>query len=85
VPDRLPAITGRQFIRLLEKDGWVQGGQRTHGVALRKVQPGNRTLITIVPNKTDSLKLGTLRAILSDQQTCLGREGLQHLIDTYGL
>jgi predicted RNA binding protein YcfA (HicA-like mRNA interferase family) len=85
MPDSLPAITGRQLIRLLQKDGWVLGSQKTHGVGLRKPQPGDRTLVTVIPNKTDSLKPGTLRAILSDDQTRLGRDGLERLIKTYGL
>ena len=84
MPENLPAITGRQLIRLLERDGWIVGNQRTHGVSLRKTV-SDRTLITIVPNKTETLKPGTLSEILGPRQTQLGKDGLQRLIDAHGL
>lgn len=58
--DSLPALSGAELISLLiSKDGWTEHGRRTHGVALRK-KVGDRTLATIIPNKTDSLPKKTL-------------------------
>lgn len=81
----LPAITGKQLIRLLRLDGWKEGEHKTHGIGFRKsIEPG-RTLIAIVPNKRNSLPIGTLAKILSPQQTQLGRAGLLDLISKHGL
>jgi predicted RNA binding protein YcfA (HicA-like mRNA interferase family) len=80
----LPAITGKQLIRLFEKDGWSRGGRTTHGIALRKAF-GERTRVTTIPDKRASLPNGTLGAILGPLQTGLGREGLITLISRFGL
>ncbi len=81
----LPAITGKQLIRLLQKDGWERRHRCTHGVSLAKHLPNGRTLVTVVPDKRSSLRPGTLAAILGPDQTALGRKGLAALIDRYGL
>lgn len=82
----LPAITGFQLIRLLELDGWERGKGGTHGQALRKyVARAGRTLVTVVPEVSDSLPKGTLGDILSVKQTRLGRRGLAALIEKHGL
>ncbi len=81
----LPAITGRQLIRLLRRAGWTQTGRRTHGIAFAKPDPDGRVRITIVPDKKRPLAPGTVAAILSPQQTNLGRNGLAALIRQYGL
>ncbi|NUM78012.1 type II toxin-antitoxin system HicA family toxin [candidate division KSB1 bacterium] len=78
----LPAITGPELINLLKKDGWEERGNRaTHGISLTKTLPNGRTLTTIIPTKSRSLPIGTLKAILSSKQTGLGREGLQELLN----
>lgn len=83
---RLPSIRGEQLIKLLEKDGWKKGGQRTHGVELRKYFPDeDRTRLTIISLHNDTLPKGTLSKILGHQQTNIGKDGLKKLIDDYGL
>lgn len=81
---RIPAITGRQMIKLLEKDGWVAGRKATHGRCLTKLV-GDKTLVTFIPDKNDSLPEGTLKAILGDKQTRIGKEGLLDLLNKYGI
>lgn len=82
----LPEINGKQLIKLLEKDGWIEAGKRNHGIALRKYFPKEkRTRVTIVSTHNDTLPKGTLGAILGSKQTNLGKEGLQKLIEDYGL
>lgn len=71
--DALPAITGRQHIRLLVLDGWDEGRRVNHGRSLHKRFPDGRTRVTLVPD-------GTLGAILGLKQTGLGRNGLAALI-----
>ncbi len=79
--DSLPALSGAELISLLiSKDGWTEHGRRTHGVALRK-KVGDRTLATIIPNKTDSLPKKTLGAILGPLQTKIGRKGLVEILN----
>ncbi len=45
----IPAITGKQLIRLLKKGGWVVRRKARHGISLTK-STGDRTLVTIVPD-----------------------------------
>ena len=81
----LPAISGKDLIRLLQKDGWEVLRSSAHGVALRKYDPiQGRMLITTIPNKSGSLSPGTLGSILSPKQTGIGRKGLSELITRYG-
>ncbi|MBI4318650.1 MAG: hypothetical protein HY675_09185 [Chloroflexi bacterium] len=82
---KLPAITGKQLIRLLTCDGWEERGQRTHGIALRKFCSDGRTRITVVPNKKVPLPEGTIHDILGRDQTNIGHSGLVELIQKYGL
>jgi predicted RNA binding protein YcfA (HicA-like mRNA interferase family) len=81
----LPAVTGRQLIRLLKLDGWEEGRRVNHGRSLHKTFPDGRTRVTIVPDKRTPLPTGTLSAILGPKQTGLGREGLASLIAQHGL
>lgn len=82
----LPAITGFQLIRLLERDGWQRGRRGTHGQALYKyARREDRTLVTVVPRTRASLPRGTLGGILSVKQTGLGRAGLAALVRKHGL
>jgi predicted RNA binding protein YcfA (HicA-like mRNA interferase family) len=85
MPDKPPAITGKQPIRLLMKDGWTPGRRTRHGIALAKRFPDGRTRVTVVPDKRSSLPDGTLADILGSTQTGIGREGLAELIQTYGV
>jgi len=80
----LPAITGKQLIRLLKKDGFVIKRRATHGVAMAK-SVGERTIVTVIPDTRASLPRGTLMDILGPKQTKLGKEGLLKLIEKYGL
>ncbi len=75
----LPAISGPALIKLLENDGWEIHRRVTHGVSLRK-KVGDRTLVTVIPTKKDSLPRGTLGAILGPNQTDLGSDGLERLL-----
>lgn len=76
-----PPITGPQLIWLFEQDGWVQDGQRTHGVAMTK--PGRYPVI--IPAKKRELADTTLGQILSVKQSGLGKKGLMRLIEKHGL
>lgn len=80
---KLPAITGKQLIKLLKKDGWTVGRKAKHGIALTKAF-SNRTRVTFVPDTRASLPEGTLQDILSTDQTGIGKRGLLDLINKYG-
>ncbi len=80
------SISGRQLLRLLELDGWTLGGRRTHGIMVYKHFPGElRPRSTVIPDKTTDLTPSTFGAILSIKQTGIGQEGLQELINKYGM
>jgi len=79
-----PVLSGRQLVRLLEKDGWSVGRRAKHGITLTK-SFGDHTKVTFVPDTRASLPLGTLMAILSPKQTGIGRKGLANLIDKHGI
>ena len=75
-------ISGRELMRLLERDGWTSGGRRNHGIFYYKHFPGEkRPRSTVIPDKSTPLPDTTLGAILSVKQTGIGRTGLQRLID----
>ena len=80
----IPAITGFQLIRLLEKDGWKQGRKTEHGRALSKIYP-DRARVTTIPEKQSSLIDFTLSLILGPKQTGIGKHGLLELLNKYGL
>ena len=81
---RVPAITGKQLIRLLHSDGWLGGRYSRHGRTLTK-RFGRQVRVTFIPEKSKPLAIGTLMAILGSKQTGLGRDGLIALIEKYGL
>jgi len=81
---KLPAITGKQLIKLLQKDGWVIHRRTRHGVALKKVIE-NCTRVTVVQDTRASLPDGTLSKILGRSQTGIGSSGLLDLANKYGL
>jgi len=75
----LPAITGKELIGILKRDGWQVGRKATHGISLTKYI-GDRTRVTVIPDTRASLDRGTLMAILGNKQTGLGRKGLLRLL-----
>lgn len=80
----LPALSGRQLIRLLLKAGCTQVRRTEHGVGLRYVSGDGRVRLIIVPDK--DVALGhTLNDILSVKQSAIGRAGLLEMIEKYGL
>jgi len=80
----VPAITGKQLIKLLKKDGWQVGRKCNHGISLRK-SIGERTRVTFIPDTRASLPQGTLQAILGHKQTGIGKKGLLDLLNKYGI
>ena len=80
----LPALSGRQFRRLLEADGWKFVRYSQHGALLTK-RVGGESKNVVVKNTSRDLPNGTLAAILSQRQTGLGRDGLLRLIERHGL
>jgi predicted RNA binding protein YcfA (HicA-like mRNA interferase family) len=85
VSGQLPAITGKQLIRLLEQDGWIRGRKSLHGITFRKPHPDGVTHVTTVPDKRSPLPDGTLNAILGPKQTGIGRDRLGEMIQRHGL
>lgn len=65
----LPAITGLQLIKLLQKDGWKPGRKARHGRCLTKKMTSGETKVTFIPETRASLPDGTLSAILGQKQT----------------
>ena len=80
----IPAITGFQLLRLLEKDGWKRGRYSNHGWTLSKKYT-DKTRVTVIPVKKSSLIDKTLSLILSPKQTGIGKHGLLELLNKYGL
>ena len=75
------SISGRELMRLLERDGWVRGGRRNHGINYTKWFPGEaRPRSTTVPDRSSSLPQSTLGVILSVKQTGLGSAWLRNLL-----
>ena len=75
------SVTGRELMRLLERDGWVSGGRRTHGFLYSKRFPGEaRPRKPLVPDKSTPLPQPTLGRILGLGQTGLGSAGLRDLM-----
>ncbi len=81
---KLPAISGKKLIKLLQKDGWIIHRRTQHGIALRK-RFSDRTRVTVIPDTRASLDEGTLSAILGLKQTGIGKRGLLRLVSSWGL
>ena len=81
---KLPTISGKKLIKLLQKDGWVIQRRTRHGIALIKVI-GDRTRATIVQDTRASIPEGTLSDILGTKQTGIGKRGLLELVNKHGL
>ena len=80
---QLPAITGRQLIRLLKLDGWDEVRNAQHGVWLSK-RTGTATRFTTIKNTREPIPTRTLGEILGPKQTGLTRAGLSRLIEQHG-
>ena len=76
----IPALTGRQLISLLMRNGWVEQRRANHGVFLVKLVDGRRRT-ALVKDTSRDIPRGTLSAILSSKQTGLGRAGLLRLME----
>jgi predicted RNA binding protein YcfA (HicA-like mRNA interferase family) len=62
---KLPQISGRELVKILQKDGWLLVGQKGSHVKLRKfLQPFGQRTVIIPLHKV--LKKGTLSGILKD-------------------
>ena len=81
---KIPAISGKKLIKLLQKDAWIPKRRTQHGIALAKAF-SDRTRVTVIPDTTASLDEGTLAAILSPKQTNIGKKGLLNLINKFGI
>lgn len=64
MPPRLPQVSGRELIRLLERLGYEVIRQRGSHIRLRKVTPAGTHNITVLAHR--SIAKGTLNGILSD-------------------
>ena len=80
----LPAITGKQLIRLFKKDGFISGRRAKHERTMIK-HIECRIRLTFIPDTRASLDRGTLMAILGPKQTTLGRKALLKLIEKYAI
>ncbi len=60
---KLPLISGKDVIKLLQKEGFIVVRQRGSHVSLHK-RIDNKTLLVVVPLK-DEVKKGTLLSIIS--------------------
>ena len=84
-PDKkLPRISGKQLIKLANKDGWNVRRRARHGVALSK-KFSDRTCVTVIPYTRAELDEGTLAAIIGPKQMAIDKKGLLELIDKHGL
>ncbi len=77
------SISGKKFINLAVKDGWVIKRRARHGFALAK-KFGDRTRVTVIPDTRALLDEGTLAAIIGPKQMGIGKQGLMELIKKYG-
>lgn len=59
---RLPRVTGKEVIRAFQRAGFRI--DRTSGSHYMLVDPGDAKRTVVVPYKSSTLKLGTLRNIL---------------------
>lgn len=69
---KLPQISGKELVKALKKDGWVEIGQRGSHLKLIKYRKPVGKSVTIVPQHR-VLKKGTLARILKDTGLSLGK------------
>jgi predicted RNA binding protein YcfA (HicA-like mRNA interferase family) len=73
---KLPTISGREIVKVLEKIGFAIVGRKSSHVRLKR-QRGKEVLIVIVPMHRELAK-GTLRSVL--RQSNLTMEDLNRLL-----
>jgi hypothetical protein len=78
----LPTVSGIQLLCLLEKDGWINVGNSTHGITLKK-KFNDKYMFTTIPLKHKEMPEWLLGQIFSVKQTGLKKAGLRRLINTY--
>jgi predicted RNA binding protein YcfA (HicA-like mRNA interferase family) len=62
---KLPQISGKKLVKILERDGWYKIGQKGSHLKLRKdFDPVGKRIVTVPMHKT--IKKGTLSTILKD-------------------
>lgn len=81
---RLPALSGKALIELLQKDNWTPKRRTRHGISMVK-RIEDRNVVTVIPDTNASLPAWTLQAILGPKQTGLGKKGLLKLLNRYGI
>ncbi|MDP2984678.1 MAG: hypothetical protein Q8O92_15265 [Candidatus Latescibacter sp.] len=84
----LPAITGKQLVRILKKDGWKKKSLSKHGESYVKYDKTiNKLRVTTVQfnKRNEPIPNITLHLILGPDQTNIGRNGLLKLIEEYGI
>ena len=81
---KLPPITGKKLIKLLQRAGWIEHRRTRHGIALIKEVNG-RTKTTIVQDTRATIPDGTLLDILGPKQTGISKKGLLELANKYGI
>jgi predicted RNA binding protein YcfA (HicA-like mRNA interferase family) len=75
-------ITGRDLIRLLERNGWTIERRSNHGAFLSRRFPGEaRPRTTVIPDKNRDLGEAVLGRILGPKQTGLGKAALERLMN----
>ncbi len=83
-PGRLPTITGKQLIRLVEREGrFDRLRENSHGVIFGGEGDDGRYIFTTIPNENVPLGKGLRGAIL--KQMGLDLDGLRDLIEKHGL
>lgn len=80
---KIPALSGKQLIRLFQRAGGEIIRKTKHGIAVSMYVKGVKK-IAIVPDTSEPLPNGTLTAILGPDQTNLRRKGLRELLEKYG-
>ena len=76
---KLPQVTGKQFVRALQKKGFVITRQRGSHVQLRRREPdGTITTFPVPVHAGRSLKKGTLKGIL--RKAGMGADDLAALL-----
>lgn len=59
---RLPVLSGREILKILDKNGFVKVGQKGSHVRMKKITP-EKVYIVIVP-LNDEIPTGTLKSII---------------------
>lgn len=79
----IPAVTGKQLIRLFLADGWEINRYARHAVLLQK-RFSDRTRIVAIPDKRAVLPPGTLGNILGPRASGIGKAGLRAMFERHG-